>query len=113
MEATLGGRKSRYLLCNQAASYGGELVRQVRRLGIQTLLSPVQAPRANAVAERDIRTLRNERLDPRIILAVLQHGPSPPEPTARGAPACRASCGRSGPREARPRWPAPVYERAG
>ncbi|HEV2125567.1 MAG TPA: integrase core domain-containing protein [Chloroflexota bacterium] len=36
--------------------------------GIQTLLTPFRAPRANAVAERVVRTLRNECLDHVLIL---------------------------------------------
>ena len=44
------------------------ICRRARRLGIQTLLSPVRAPRANAIAKRVIRTLRNECLDRLIIL---------------------------------------------
>ena len=41
---------------------------RARRLGIRTLLSPVRAPRANAMAERVVRTLRNECLDRLVIL---------------------------------------------
>ena len=43
-------------------------MQRTRCLGVQTLLSPVRAPRANAIAERVIRTLRNECLDHLIIL---------------------------------------------
>ena len=39
-----------------------------RSLGVQTLLSSARAPRANAMAERVIRSLRNECLDRLIIL---------------------------------------------
>ncbi len=67
-EATPWGRQPRYLLRDRDSVYGGDFARQARRLGIQTLLSPVRAPRANAVAERVIRTLRNECLDHLIIL---------------------------------------------
>ena len=68
IEATPWGRKPRYLLRDRNAAYGGDFAGRARRLGIQTLLSPVWAPRANAVAERVIRTLRNECLDHLIII---------------------------------------------
>ena len=67
-EATPWGRQPRYLRRDRDAAYGGDFVRRTRRLGIHTLLSPVRAPRANAVAERVIRTLRNECLDHLIIV---------------------------------------------
>ena len=67
-EATPWGRQPRYLLRDRDAVYGGDFAQRARRLGIQTLLSPVRAPRANAVAERVIRTLRNECVDHRIIV---------------------------------------------
>ena len=67
-EATPWGRQPRYLLRDRDAVYGGDFVQRARRLGIQTLLSPVRAPHANAVAERVIRTLRNECLDHLIIV---------------------------------------------
>ncbi len=68
IEATPCGRQPRYLLRDRDAAYGGDFARRARRLGIQTLLSPVRAPRANAVAERVVRTLRNECLDHLIIV---------------------------------------------
>ena len=68
MEATPWVRKPHYLLRDRDAAYGGDFVRRARRLAIQTRLSPERAPRANAVAERVIRTLRNECLDHLIIV---------------------------------------------
>ena len=66
-EATPWRRRPRYLLRDRDSVYGGDFGRRARRLGIQTLLSPVRAPRANAVAERVVRTLRNECLDHLIV----------------------------------------------
>ena len=68
IEATPWGRQPRYLLRDRDAVYGAEFVPRARRLGIRTLLSPVRAPRANAIAERVVRTLRNECLDRLVIL---------------------------------------------
>jgi hypothetical protein len=48
--------------------YGGDFVPRAARLGIDTLLTPFRAPKANAIAERVVRTLRNECLDHVLIL---------------------------------------------
>jgi putative transposase len=40
----------------------------MRRLGIDTLLCPIRAPQANAIAERVIGSLRRECLDHLIVL---------------------------------------------
>jgi putative transposase len=68
LEATPWGRRPRYLLRDRDSSYGVELRERARRLGIETLVTPVRAPRANAVAERVIGTLRRECLDHLIVL---------------------------------------------
>ena len=63
LEATPWGRQPRYLLRDRDAVYGGDFRERAGRLGIETLLSPVRAPRANSIAERAIGTLRRECLD--------------------------------------------------
>jgi transposase InsO family protein len=63
IEATPWGQRPRYLVRDRDAAFGSDFVPRARRLGIETLLSPIRAPRANAVAERVVRTFRNECLD--------------------------------------------------
>ena len=61
--ATPWGRQPRYLLRDRDARYGGTFVARARGIGIETLLTPFRAPRANAIAERFVRTVRRECLD--------------------------------------------------
>ena len=68
IEATPWARRPRYLVRDRDAVYGGEFSERARRLGIETLLTPIRAPRANAIAERVVGTLRRECLDHLIIL---------------------------------------------
>jgi transposase InsO family protein len=68
IEATAWGRRPRFLLRDRDAVYGGDLAQRAATLGIETLLAPVRAPKANAVAERVIGTLRRECLDHLIVL---------------------------------------------
>jgi transposase InsO family protein len=64
LEATPRGRQPRH----RDAVCCGDFARRARRLGLATLLSPVRAPRANAVVERVIGTLGRECLDQLITL---------------------------------------------
>jgi transposase InsO family protein len=66
--ATPWGRTPRYLVRDRDAVYGRDVVPRARGLGIETLLTPVRAPRANAIAERLVGTLRRECLDQLIIV---------------------------------------------
>ena len=68
IEATPWGRRPRYLVRDRDASYGGDFGRRAKRLGIETLLTPIRAPRANAIAERLVGTFRRECLDHLIVL---------------------------------------------
>ncbi|MDQ3702236.1 MAG: integrase core domain-containing protein [Chloroflexota bacterium] len=68
VEATAWGRRPRFLLRDRDAVYGGDFARRAATLGSETLLTPARAPRANAVAERVIGTLRRECLDHLLVL---------------------------------------------
>jgi transposase InsO family protein len=68
IEATAWGRQPRYVLRDRDAVYGRAFAAQAAALGTDTLLTPFRAPRANARAERVIRTLRQECLDHVLVL---------------------------------------------
>jgi putative transposase len=63
VEATPWGRRPKHLLRDRDAVYGGDFRARAKALGIETVLTPVRAPRANGVAERVIGSLRRECLD--------------------------------------------------
>ena len=62
------GSAPRFLIRDRDRNYGGDFVRRARASGIETVLSPVHAPQANALAERVIGTIRRECLDHVIVL---------------------------------------------
>jgi putative transposase len=66
--ATPWGQRPRHLLRDHDAVYGRDFRQRTKRIGIDAIATPVRAPRANAVAERVIGTLRRECLDHLIIL---------------------------------------------
>jgi len=68
VEATAWGRRPRHLVRDRDAVSGGDFAARAEALGIETVLTPVRAPRANAIAERVVRTLRNECLDHVLVL---------------------------------------------
>jgi transposase InsO family protein len=74
--ATPWGRVPRYLIRDRDAVYGRDFVPRARGLGIETLLTPVRAPRANAIAERLVGTLRRECLDTQSSIGVGPAGPA-------------------------------------
>ena len=104
IEAMAWGREPKYLLRDRDAVYGRDFPKRAEAQGIRTVLTPFRAPRANAIAERVIRTLRTECLDHVLVLnerhlgrvlaeyvayynAARPHrslGLAPPLPTARG-----------------------------
>jgi putative transposase len=116
IEATAWHRQPKYLVRDRDALYGRDFASKAGAVGIDTLLTPFRSPRANAVAERVIRSLRQECLDHVLVLSerhlevVLTEyvrfynadrphrslGLTTPLPTARGP------CAPSGPVVARP-----------
>jgi transposase InsO family protein len=63
VEATAWGRRPKHLIRDRDRVYGGDFRDRAKARGIDTVLTPARAPRANAVAERVIGTLRRECLD--------------------------------------------------
>jgi transposase InsO family protein len=53
----------RYLIRDRDSRYGDAFDRRLRGLGVRQLRTPVKAPRANALAERWVRSARTECLD--------------------------------------------------
>jgi transposase InsO family protein len=72
--ATPWGRVPRCLIRDRDIVHGRDFVPRARGLGIETLLTPVRAPRANAIAERLVGTLRRECLDRVIVLGEAHPG---------------------------------------
>ena len=68
IEATPWGSKPRHLLRDHDAVYGHDFRQRARRIGIDAIATPIASPRANAIVERFIGTLRRECLDHLIIL---------------------------------------------
>ena len=62
LEATPWGKRPRYLIRDRDSSYGRDFVARAAGIGIHTIVTPVRAPQANAIAERCIGTLRRECL---------------------------------------------------
>jgi putative transposase len=68
IQATPWGQKPRHLLHDRDAVYGRDFRQRARRLGIDGVATPIHAPKANAIAERVIGTLRRECLEHIIVL---------------------------------------------
>ena len=68
IEATPWGHKPRHLLRDRDGVYGRDFRQRAKRIGIDAIATPVRAPRANAVVERVIGTLRRECLDHLIVV---------------------------------------------
>jgi len=67
IEATPWGSGPRFLIRDRDRSYGHDFVQKARSIGIETVLTPVRAPKANAPVEQVIGTIRRECLDHLIV----------------------------------------------
>ena len=62
-EATPYGERPRFLLRDNDGKYGARFAQVAEASGITVVRTPVRAPRANAIAERFLRSVRQECLD--------------------------------------------------
>ncbi|MGZ3629894.1 MAG: integrase core domain-containing protein, partial [Ktedonobacteraceae bacterium] len=67
-EVTPYGQAPRYLICDNDSKFGPCFVRVAATSGIEILKTPYHAPRANAICERFLRSVRQECLDHLLIL---------------------------------------------
>ena len=67
-EATPYGQAPKYLIRDNDSKFGTCFARVATTSGIKLLKTPVQAPRANAICERFLRSVRQECLDHLLIL---------------------------------------------
>src|SRR5919206_3724287 len=68
-EATPYGERPRFLLRDNDSKYGARFAQGDAASGITVVRTPVRAPRANAVAERFLRSVRQECLDHLLLLS--------------------------------------------
>jgi putative transposase len=71
-ETTPDGEKPRFILRDNDCKYGSAFDAVAEATGIEVLRTPYRAPRANAVAERFVGSLRHECLDHLLIFSERQ-----------------------------------------
>jgi Integrase core domain len=59
----LGSMPPQFLIHDRDSRYGATFDRRLRGLGIKQVRTPFRAPRANAISERWVKSVRTERLD--------------------------------------------------
>src|SRR5438876_5514452 len=74
-EATPYGQAPKYLIRDNDSKFGSCFARVATTSAIKVLKTPYQAPRANAICERFLRSVRQECLDHLLILREKQHEP--------------------------------------
>jgi len=68
IEATAWGRQPQHLIRDRDNVYGADFGSKLASAGIKDIRTPYRAPLANSVAERVVRTIRQECLDHVIVL---------------------------------------------
>ncbi|NJL54067.1 transposase [bacterium] len=68
-DATPFGEGPRYLICDNDSKFGQRFERVAAGAGIEVIRTPVAAPKANAICERFIGSVRRELLDHILILS--------------------------------------------
>src|SRR5262249_10885679 len=96
IEATAWGRRPRYVLRDRDAAYGRGFAARTHTGGIATRLTPFRSPKANAVAERVIRPVRQECLD-HVLVVGERHLPAVLQEYAAFSNTERPPRGRAGP----------------
>jgi putative transposase len=71
-EATPFDEKPKYLICDNDKKYGPMFERVAKTSGIEVIHTPYEAPRANAICERFVGSLRRECLDHMLVIGGLQ-----------------------------------------
>jgi putative transposase len=67
-EATPYGQAPKYLMCDHVSKFGSHFARVATTTNIKLLRTPYQAPRANAICERLLGSVRRECLDHFLII---------------------------------------------
>jgi hypothetical protein len=63
------GRRVRFLIPDRDSKFTASFDRVVASVGAETVLAPVRSPKANAFAERWVRTVREDCLDQLLVLS--------------------------------------------
>jgi putative transposase len=74
-EATPFGQAPKYLICDNDSKFGPCFARAATTSAVKILNTPYHAPRANAICERFLRSVRQDCLDHLLILHEKQHEP--------------------------------------